>query len=87
MVVSHTRRHTRDKINTVLAAVYVVSHVGAVYTRRVESAKAIHSILRLSFRQSDLDESFSPRAKRKGRRVVRAREKRMVPLRSNVDPE
>lgn len=55
MVVSHTR----DKINTVSADVYVVSHVEVVYKRSAESAKAIHSIFYLSFRQSDLDENSS----------------------------
>lgn len=37
----HIRRHIRDRINTVSAAVYVVSHRSHIYMA-VESAKAIH---------------------------------------------
>lgn len=40
----HIRRHIRDRINTVSAAVYVVSHIGVIYTWRSRVPKPSTSV-------------------------------------------
>lgn len=45
----HVRRHIRDRINTVSAIVYVVSHIGVIYTRRSRVPKPSHSSQSFTF--------------------------------------